>query len=219
MKTKFKSIGALVGHPRSGTSYFKRVVNYASAVRPAFSHCYGALVGRWDQKQTYADRFVFDCDCPKNRVVLLERDARDICVSAWYFMRYRIGDEGIGTEQEFVDRVIPFITNWQTGARAFVPPERRVQFKEMTKVETLLRALKLMGAKPKSSKSVQRAVTGLSFQNLQQRDKGGFYSKAGNHYEESGNDIRSLSFRSGKSGSWRNFPADFSEWRTVDETG
>jgi len=139
VKVKRRYIGALIGHPRSGTSYFKRVVNYASAVRPTFSHCYGSVAGRWDQKQAYADRFVFDCDCPENRVVLLERDA--------------------------------------------------------------------------SGESVQRAVTGLSFESLQQRDKDGFYSKAGNHYEKSGNDIRSLSFRSGKSGSWRDFPADFSAWR------
>lgn len=212
-KSNIRYIGALVGHPRSGTSYFKRVVHFASAVSPTFTHAYGSIVGRWDQRQAYDERFVFEVNCPHKNVVLLERDARDICVSGWFFIKYRLQAEDIGTEQEFVDRAMPFITNWQEGARVFVPPERRIQYTEMTEHQAVTRALAGMGARASNPESIQAAIDGLAFTKMQRRDRaGGFTRGRSNHYEAAGNDDRALSFRAGKSGAWETFPADFSRW-------
>lgn len=209
---QYKYIGALIGHPRSGTSYFKRVVHHSSVVSPFFSHCHGEIVIRWDLPQKFDDRFVFDCDCPDDAVVLLERDARDIAVSGWFFVRHRLGVEDLGTEQEFIDRVMPFILNWQEGSRRFVPLERRVQYSEMTESQAIYRALAGMKAEPRSPRAVKKVIENLAFEKLQRRDMTGVFSRSVNRFKATGGDVRTLSFRNGKSGGWKEFPADFSRW-------
>ena len=206
-----KSSGILIGHPRSGTSYIKRFVRLVSDHNIMFSYCgreamEDFIVGNWVKSFLPCHKVR---SSPPDNVALIERDPRDVAVSAWFFVYFRIAAKRVESEQVFVDRVMPHILEWRESSHQLVPPERRIQFTRMKEPGEILRIIEAMGSRESEEGIIERTIGDFAFEKNHEKDKRGVY---GDQYIKSGGDERSLSIRNGESGQWNDFPADFSAW-------